>query len=209
MLIRPRLAVTRREGLVVSLCILGITWLLVACSGGDDTSKLRQEIESQSSQIASLQTALAPTATPISQPTPTPRPTFIEVEVPLFRNYIYAVGSIAQITPPSSLTYSAAVKNAQLQAALDNAFRRAQEILRTAPGYMNGSDGPCAGAVTEWARFATDYWNSLARAASDKVPSRWTYATNFVTEVLNEQQRLAAKCPSLISALSTPTPGVN
>lgn len=130
---------------------------------------------------------------------------FQEAEAPLFRDYARAVDAVGKLTPQGGASYAFAVETPALQAAFDTAFRRAQEILRSTSSFVNSPDRDCVSAVQEWSRFATDYWNSLATAASAKVPTRWTYAITFEKELLDREQRMTSKCPALVTSLA-PSP---
>ena len=158
-----------------------------------------------------------PTRHPVSgaEGTPTAAPAggsanarLTEVTLPLLREYVRAVGRASEATPGDSSTYAQAVENPQLQAAFEDAFRRAQDILE-ASTIDAPDDRDCVNALREWSRFATDYWNSLARASIDKNPNRWTYALRFEGELHYRQGQLTSACPAPIGALGTSLDGTS
>ncbi|MBI2766988.1 MAG: hypothetical protein HYX53_13895 [Chloroflexi bacterium] len=194
---------------------------LGTCGGGDDGPGLSAQVDDRSSEVdqfssrvndlstrvAGLQAAAA--APPVDRGTPVPLPPFLDVEGPNVRAYFEAVQKIVQISG-STLVYNNASANAPLQDAIDNAFRKAEEVLHSSTDYITTSDRICVQALNDWARFATDYWNSLSRGAAERTPGRWTYAKGFEREVANTQQRWIEKCPQLAAVVTTtPSPTIS
>ena len=132
----------------------------------------------------------------------TPSSRWTYAMLPLLQEYFRAVGQASKTVQGKSVTYAQAVENPQLQSAFEDAFRRAQDILK-ASNISSPDERSCVDALVEWSRFATDYWNSLARASIDKVPSRWTYALSFEGELRYREGQLPSKCPAFVGSLGT------
>jgi curved DNA-binding protein CbpA len=132
----------------------------------------------------------------------TPSSRWTNTTRPLLQAYFSAVGEVSRTVEGKVPTYAQAVENPQLQPALEDAFRRAQNILK-ASEISSPGEQDCVDALLEWSRLATDYWNSLARASIDKVPSRWNYALSLESELIHQEGQLPSKCPTLAGSLRT------
>ena len=139
-------------------------------------------------------TPVAADGTPSSRWTNTTRP--------LLQAYFSAVGQVSRTVEGKVPTYAEAVENQQLQPALEDAFRRAQNILK-ASQISSPGEQDCVDALLEWSRLSTDYWNSLARASINRVPSRWNYALSLESELIHQEGQLPSKCPALAGSLRT------
>lgn len=161
-----------------------------------------QEFNLTGRPIAPPQTVLPAGGTPTATAGDTPSSRLTYAMLPLLQEYFRAVGHASTTVQGKRVTYAQAVENPQLQPALEDAFRRAQDILR-ASITSSPDERDCVDALLEWARFATDYWNSLSRALINKVPSNWNYAVSFEGELKYREGQLPSKCPALVGSLGT------